>query len=96
MKLDMITLQGYEPERLKLEGAEIITYAVLFKASCFGIITLSQEALDYECIGITEWLDVLYAGVPRPHVSAVIDRLIAKGLVEKSDKGYKFKKELSD
>lgn len=89
MKLDMITLQGFEPDRLKLEGAEIIAYAVLYKASVFGAITMSQEFINYECIRITEWLDVLYAGVPRPHASAVIDRLIEKGLIEKSREGYR-------
>ena len=33
MKLDNVMLQSFEAERLHLKGAELIVFAVLFKAS---------------------------------------------------------------
>lgn len=88
MKLDMITIQSFEPDRLKLEGAEIIAYAVLFKNSMFCNQMITHDVFRNICSYIEEWLDVLYPGI-LIDINEVIDKLIAKGLVEKTREGIR-------
>ena len=88
MKLDMITIQSFEPDRLKLEGAEIIAYAVLYKRSVFCNQMIIHDDFKNICGDIEEWNDVLYPGL-LIDINEVIDKLIAKGLVEKTREGIR-------
>lgn len=89
MKKDaMLVLQEFEINRLNLEGAEIIAYAVLFKNSEFCNQVISHDMFRSLCSYIDEWIDVLYPGLIID-LNAVIDKLIAKGLVEKTREGIR-------
>lgn len=81
-------LQGFEVERLGLEGAEIIAYAVLFKNSVFCNQVISHDVFKSLCDYIEEWNDVLFPGI-LVDLNTVIDKLIAKGLVEKTREGIR-------
>ena len=64
MKKDaMLVLQEFEINRLNLEGAEIIAYAVLFKNSEFCNQVISHDVFRSLCSYIEEWIDVLYPGL---------------------------------
>lgn len=89
MKKDsMLVLQEFEINRLNLEGAEIIAYAVLFKNSMFCNQMITHDVFRNICGYIEEWLDVLYPGI-LIDINEVIDKLIAKGLVEKNREGIR-------
>lgn len=88
MKVDNVMLQSFEPDRLKLEGAEIIAYAVLYKKSVFCNQMITHNNFKNICGDIEEWNDVLYPGL-LIDINEVIDKLITKGLVEKTREGVR-------
>ena len=89
MKKDaMITLQAFEVDRLNLEGAEVIAYAILYKATMFCINVISHDFFRTLCNEIEEWNDVLFPGI-LIDTNEVIDKLIAKGYVEKTREGIR-------
>lgn len=88
MKVDNVMLQSFEPDRLKLEGAEIIAYAVLYKKSVFCNQMITHDNFKNICGDIEEWNDVLYPGL-LIDINEVIDKLITKGLVEKTREGVR-------
>lgn len=89
MKKDaMLVLQEFEINRLNLEGAEIIAYAVLYKNSAFCNQVISHDVFRSLCSYIEEWIDVLYPGLIID-LNAVIDKLIAIGLVEETREGVR-------
>ena len=89
MKKDaMLVLQEFEINRLNLEGAEIIAYAVLFKTSAFCNQVITHDVFKRVCDYIEEWNDVLFPGI-LIDLNTVIDKLIAIGLVEKTREGVR-------
>lgn len=88
MKVDNVMLQSFEPDRLKLEGAEIIAYAVLYKKSVFCNQMITHDNFKNICGDIEEWNDVLYPGL-LIDINEVIGKLITKGLVEKTREGVR-------
>lgn len=96
MKKDaMITLQAFEVDKLNLEGAEVIAYAILYKATMFCNNKISHDFFRSLCNGIEEWNDVLFPGL-LIDLNTVIDKLIAKGLVEKTREGVRVYDNLED
>lgn len=88
MKVDNVMLQSFEPDRLKLEGAEIIAYAVLYKKSVFCNQMITHDNFKNICGDIEEWNDVLYPGL-LIDINEVVGKLITKGLVEKTREGVR-------
>lgn len=86
MKLENVMLQSFEAERLHLKGAELIVFAVLFKASVFCNQVITRDVFRTLCDEIDKWLDVMYPGT---HTDEVVEKLIGKRLVENTREGIR-------